>query len=332
MHKASYFEKTNDDIKCLLCPRKCSIYEGQAGFCRVRKNVGGVLYSENYALCSAAALDPIEKKPLYHFYPGASILSIGTRGCNFTCSFCQNWAISQENPRLINLSADEVVRLALEEKESIGIAYTYSEPTVWFEYVLETEKLAKKKKLKNVVITNGFINPAPLDELLAYTDAFNIDLKAFSPEFYQQVCSGRLEPVLDNIKKIAEHCHVEITTLLIPGLNDSKEEIGALADWLATINPEIPLHLTRYFPNYKLNLAPTPLETLQTAREAAAGYLHYVYVGNVAGEGITYCPHCKAVVIDRGKRRNYLTSDKTCRICGSRINIAGEIYFANDNE
>lgn len=332
MHKADYYEKTNDSIKCLLCPKKCRIQEGQAGFCHARKNVGGILYSENYALLSAAALDPIEKKPLYHFYPGAGILSIGTRGCNFACSFCQNWTISQENPRLVNLSVEEAVRLALGEKESIGMAYTYSEPSVWFEYVLETEKLAKKKGLKNVVVTNGYINPAPLDELLAYTDAFNVDLKAFSREFYQKVCSGTLQPVLDNIQKIAEHCHVEITTLLIPGLNDSKDEIGRLSDWLSKINVDIPLHLTRYFPNYKLNLAPTPPETLQTAKEAASQYLHYVYLGNAADEGITYCPHCRAVVIDRSKRRSYLTSDKHCRNCGKSIRIVGKIYFENDRD
>lgn len=327
MREASYYEIAADSIKCLLCPKKCSISEGQTGFCRVRKNVGGVLYTKNYDLCSSCAVDPIEKKPLYHFYPGANVFSIGTWGCNFNCSFCQNWSIAQHTPRLVELSSEQAVALALEQHSSIGMAYTYSEPSVWFEYVLETEKLANMQGLKNIVVTNGYINPEPLAQLIEYTDAFNIDLKAFNDKFYGQICGGTLEPILNNIQKAAEKCHVEITTLLITGLNDSKDEISSLADWLAKINVNIPLHLTRYFPNNQLTVPPTPLETMQQAYEIASQYLNYVYIGNVtdAQGANTYCPNCKAIVIDRGQWHSHLTKDNHCVYCGSAVKIVGEV-------
>jgi pyruvate formate lyase activating enzyme len=228
------------------------------------------------------ALDPIEKKPLYHFYPGSTILSVGTWGCNFHCQFCQNWAIAHGNPQVFFTEAEQLAQLAMQQgPDCIGVAYTYSEPTVWFEYVKDSAAAVKKAGLKNVLVTNGFINEEPLKALLPVIDAMNIDVKSFHPEFYQERCKGGLAAVKRTVEIASRHCHVEVTTLLIPGLNDSDEEITHLIHWLATINPEIPLHFSRYYPSYRMNRQPTPLETLMRARELALPFIHHVHIGNV---------------------------------------------------
>ena len=283
---AMYYEKIeNNKIHCYLCPHNCHIAPGKVGTCRVRKNIDGELYSLNYGKVTSIALDPIEKKPLYHFHPGNIILSVGTFGCNLKCSFCQNWEIAHETPNTYDITP---CRLA-EEAEiytpqgNIGIAYTYNEPSIWYEFVYETSKLIKEKGLANVLVTNGFINQKPLDDILPFIDAMNIDLKAFNASFYKDICksSGALEHVKNTIEKAANRCHVEVTTLVIPDLNDSIEEIEEMASWLASISSEIVLHLSRYFPRYKMDKPATQVKTLNTAAEKASKHLKYVYLGNV---------------------------------------------------
>lgn len=328
MREAMYYTKQDNGLLCLLCPKRCVIKEGMTGFCRVRRNRGDKLYTENYGFCSSYAIDPIEKKPLYHFYPGRYIFSVGTWGCNFACRFCQNWQIAQQEPDLQPLSPERAVEAAKGLAHNIGIAYTYSEPGVWFEYVLETAGLAKKQGLKNVMVTNGFINAEPLRELLPVMDAFNIDVKAFTEEFYRDVCAGTLGDVKRTVELAAAHSHVEVTTLLIPGLNDKESEISALARWLSGISPDIPLHLSRYFPNYKLDRPATSETILKMAYKEARRFMHYVYIGNVADERVnTYCFTCGELLIDRLRRENRLTPDKHCPKCGSKLPIAGNVDF-----
>ena len=330
MREAKYYEPHTQGVICSLCPKRCIIAQGRTGYCRVRKNIGNILYTENYAACSSYAIDPIEKKPLYHFYPGSLILSLGTWGCNFSCSFCQNWQIAQELPQTRELLPEKAVEIASQQAEqgNIGIAYTYSEPSVWYEYVLDTAKAVHKAGMKNVLVTNGFINREPLQEILPYIDAMNIDIKAFNNEYYHKICAGELEAVKETVELAAAHCHVEITTLLVPGLNDAKQEIAELAIWLGNVNVNIPLHFSRYFPNYKMDAPPTPLGTMKMAQETAGNHLKYIYLGNMEGDGVnTYCPSCKGIVIDRNRWQSYLVKVNKCSQCGSDISIVGEANF-----
>ncbi|KYZ77742.1 radical SAM protein [Anaerosporomusa subterranea] len=329
MKAAEYFSIEGDGVRCCLCPHNCLIRSDKTGFCRTRVNRNGSLYITNYGACTASAIDPIEKKPLYHFYPGADILSLGSWGCNFNCRFCQNWHLTQTNVEPTDLSPQESVNLAISAgKTNIGIAYTYSEPGVWFEYVRDAAIVARSAGLANVVVTNGYINPKPLAELLTCTDAMNIDVKAFTEDFYKTVCSGELHQVMSTVESAVQACHVEVTTLVIPGMNDSMNEISALAKWLATLSPDIPLHLSRYFPNYQMNLPATPLTTLQQAWQTAREYLHYVYIGNIGPTGTnTDCPGCGALLIERCQRKSWLTKDKLCPECGQRIPIIGQIMY-----
>jgi len=273
------------------------------------------------------SIDPIEKKPLYHFMPGAGILSVGTYGCNLSCKFCQNWEISQREAGHRELTPGELVRLAESTQgQSVGVAYTYSEPLVWYEFVYDCARLVRERGLVNVLVTNGYINPEPFRELLPYIDAVNIDLKAFSHEFYKSVCGGDLEPVLRSIRQAYESgCHVELTTLVVPGLNDSGEEIDSLATWMAELSPDIPLHVSRYFPNYRMTAPPTPISILQACAEAARTRLHYVYVGNAAvpGGSDTVCPSCGTTVIRRHgyDRVEVLLSGSSCPECGAGIPV-----------
>ena len=284
MKEALYYKKLNNDsVQCLLCPKLCKIKEGKSGFCGARENIGNKLFSNIYSRVSSMGMDPIEKKPLYHFYPGSLILSLGTIGCNFACPFCQNWQISQEHSvPTQNMSPSEAVEKAL-EKSSIGIAYTYSEPMIWYEYVMDTAKLAKEKGLKNVLVTNGYINEKPLKELLPFIDAMNIDLKAFDKKFYKEICKGDLETVLKTIKISSTSCHIEITNLVIPGFNDTTRHFENLVNWIKeNIGVDIPLHFSRYFPHYKMETSSiTPIETLEKAWEIAKRKLRYVYLGNI---------------------------------------------------
>ena len=282
MRTAQYWQSDGTAVRCLLCPHACVIAEGCTGRCRVRQNEIGKLVSLNFGEVSSMALDPVEKKPLYHFFPGKKVLSVGTWGCNFHCRFCQNWEIAHGKPRTVFVAPDELAQLASrQDADCIGVAYTYSEPTVWFEYVLEAAHAVKTMGLKNVLVTNGFINEKPLAELLKVTDAMNIDLKSFRPDFYKDVCSGGLDTVKKTVETAVRCCHVEVTTLLVPGLNDSEEEIEVLVKWLGSINRDIPLHFTRYFPCYQMTIPPTPRETLVRARELALPVINHVHIGNI---------------------------------------------------
>lgn len=273
-------------IQCEICPHACRLEEGQTGLCRARANKGGRIQSENYGLVTSLALDPIEKKPLYRFYPGSCILSVGSYGCNFRCSFCQNHEISmcdKENSEAMYVSPRQLVNKALElvPQGNIGLAFTYNEPLIGYEYVLDCSKLSKEQGLKNVVVTNGFINKQPLLHLLPYIDAMNIDLKGFSEGFYKSI-SGQLQTVMKTIETASKHCHVEVTTLIIPGENDSKEEMLRLSEWLASIDKAIPLHITRFFPRYRMtDKNPTPVETIHRLSGIAKQVLLYVYEGNI---------------------------------------------------
>jgi pyruvate formate lyase activating enzyme len=283
VHEALYYEKLDKKtVKCHLCPHNCTIIEGAKGVCGVRINKGGALYSEVYAKTTGVALDPIEKKPLYRYHSGEHILSLGTRGCNFRCDFCQNWHISQvPDVPMQDITSEEVIAKA-KSLNSFGIAYTYNEPFIWYEFVLDTAKLAKKHGLQNVLVTNGYVNMEPLEGLLPYIEAMNIDLKSFDDDFYTKVCKATLTPVLDVIKRSAKTCHVELTNLIIPTLNDSEGSIRKMVDWIyKNLGPEVPLHLSRYFPCYKMSIPPTPPETLKMAERIAKEKLKYVYIGNV---------------------------------------------------
>ncbi len=327
-----FYEKADDGgILCKVCPKLCNIKPGHRGFCRVRENREGRLYAANYGKCTSCAMDPVEKKPLYHFHPGSLILSLGTMGCNLRCGFCQNWEIAQGEPGWVYLAPRQAVNAALAAREGgspcVGLAYTYSEPFMWYEYVYDTAALAGEKGLKNVLVTNGYVNEEPLRRLIPRIDAMNIDVKAFTDRFYRETCAGRLDPVLRTVEAAAGECHVEVTTLLVPGLNDSPEEIKSLARWLAGVGRHIPLHFSRYFPNHKFNLDPTPGENLIRAREISREFLDYVYIGNAPDldGGRTICPDCRSTVIERMGHRISAAGLKgdQCACCGRKINLGG---------
>lgn len=330
MKEALYYKKTKDNgVQCFLCPHHCVISPGKRGTCGVRENRDGTLYSLNYNLVSSISLDPIEKKPLYHFHPGKLILSVGTVGCNFKCPFCQNWSISQVSPedlRLEKIDGQRLVSLAKSYK-SFGIAYTYNEPFIWYEFVLETSKIAKEEGLENVLVTNGYIEEEPFLELAPYISAMNIDLKAFTQDFYSKLCQGRLDKVLNIISlAYSKNIHVELTNLIIPSWNDGEEEIRKLVDWVASIDKNIPLHFSRYFPAYKFNLPPTPYETLLRAFSIAKDKLNFVYIGNVwdLESSTTFCPNCKNELIVRNGytiKKNLLSNSNLCPFCGKKIPI-----------
>jgi len=321
--EAMYYEKGKDNtVKCHLCPHNCTIKEGKVGICKVRKNIEGKLISLNYGKQTSYAYDPIEKKPLYHFYPGRDIFSIGSFGCNLNCDFCQNWEIAHGTTLTMEIEDEDILLLG-KSKNSIGIAYTYNEPTISYEYIYHISKLAKEKGLKNVLVTNGFINEEPLKEILPYIDAMNIDLKSMNEDFYKKICKGRLNPVLKTIEIAAKHTHVEITTLIIDGVNSSEEEIEALTNWIGNINREIPFHISKFFPHYKMQIPQTSYNTLIKAKDIAKKYLDYVYIGNVWGtDNNTYCPNCQSQLINRqGLGEIVGIKDEKCKVCGREINV-----------
>ncbi len=271
--------EANGRVLCELCPHLCKINLEQKGLCKVRMNKEGTLYTTNYGKIVSYSYDAIEKKPLNQFYPGSPIFSIGTFGCNLTCKFCQNHELVAYEGPISHISDEQVLELA-SQNGSIGIAFTYNEPTVWYEYVLDMSKKAQQKKLKVVLVTNGYINEAPLLELLPYIDAMNIDLKGMTDDFYKSICGGTLSPVLKTIEICAKHTHVEVTNLLIDGLNSDADALEAMCRWLARIDANIPLHISRYFPAHLLDVPKTRLETLSTARSIAEKYLKNIYIGN----------------------------------------------------
>lgn len=323
MNEALYYKKEDrEKVQCFLCPVHCHIMDGKIGACRVRKNINGTLYTLNYGKVSAMSLDPIEKKPLFHFYPGSSILSISSYGCNFKCSFCQNWELSQDTPIMKNMTADDIIKTAKNCRDNIGIAYTYNEPLIWYEFVYETAKKARENGLLNVLVTNGYIEIEPLMELLPYIDAMNIDIKGGS-RFYKKICKGNLDSVKKTIELSYSRTHIEVTSLIIPGLNDNVDEIDGMAKWLSSVSKDIPLHLSKYYPQYKMDNPETPIRTMLSAREIARKHLSYVYIGNVYGaDNNTYCPECGSLLVERVfKIKIAGISDGHCIKCGREINM-----------
>ncbi len=325
-----YQKKDNQKVQCSLCPDNCTIAEGRRGACKVRKNTKGMLIAENYSLISAIHTDPIEKKPLYHFYPGKPILSLGTAGCNLHCLFCQNYEISQstvDDIPLHFLSPEDAVNKALQISGNTGIAYTYNEPVIWYEFVYDTAILAHEKKLKNVMVSNGYINPEPLEKIIPLIDAFSVDLKAFSETFYKKITASKLQPVLESLKTIRNHRkHLEITNLVIPGLNDDERKFEQMIDWIAdTLGQDTVFHLSRYFPAWKMTIEPTPVDTLRRMYKIATEKLQYVYMGNVSPteEGQdTVCPQCGETVIHRNGYYTEITgldAKGNCTHCGHHI-------------
>ncbi len=320
-----YVKKENKKVICELCPYDCLIGEGHRGVCGIRINERGVLYATTYNTVSSIHLDPIEKKPLYHFYPGSSILSVGALGCSFNCMFCQNWELVEGNVPTHETTKEQLYEYA-KKMDSIGIAYTYNEPFIWFEFVYDTARYFREKGMKNVLITNGFVNIEPLEELIPYIDAMNIDLKAIEDDFYKLVCKGKLEPVKNTIEyAIKSGVHVELTNLLVTGYNTDEEKIKTLVDYVASLGKDTILHFSRYFPSYKLDAPPTPIETLEFAYKYAKKKLNYVYMGNVVDSktDTTFCPKCGNIIIERigySLKIKGLKGTK-CNRCGEEIKI-----------
>ena len=328
---ASWWENTqNGKIKCTLCPRYCLIGEGQVGFCYIRQNIEGKLYSTGYGRPTGFAIDPIEKKPLNHFYPGTGVLSFGTAGCNLGCKFCQNWSMSKARLAEVNaLHASPEVVVALALKHNVpSIAYTYNDPVIFGEYVIDISRLARKEGIHSVMVTNGYITGEAREEVYRYIDAANVDLKAFSEDFYYRLTGSHLKDVLDTLKWLVHETEVwvEITTLLIPGENDSDDEIKRLSNWIVKeLDENIPLHFTAFHPDFKMrDYPPTPPSTLHRARKIALNEgIKFCYVGNIHDpEGqTTYCPNCKSILIERDWHSVFQNKikDGRCPRCGMEI-------------
>ena len=324
----SLFKISGEKIECLLCPHFCKIAKGKTGICGVRKNAGDKIDLITYGVISGYSLDPVEKKPLYHFFPGQNILSVGSYGCNMRCDFCQNCNISQHVPdRLIaDTTPEKLVLNAHSADKNIGLAFTYNEPSIWFEFIRDTAIIAKDEGLSTVMVSNGYINPDPLNELTRVIDAFNIDLKAFNNIFYKKLTGAEMEPVKSSLKQIAESGkHLEITTLIIPGQNDDDKEMELQSKWIASeLGKGVPLHLSRFFPRYHRTDPSTPQDTLSRLYSIAAQNLDYVYVGNSnsdTGQN-TSCPVCSTIITIRTgyqvKLLN-LNAKGRCINCGTLI-------------
>ncbi len=350
-HQALLWDKITDKdnntlVQCKLCNFRCKIADGQRGHCQVRKNIDGKLYSLNYHSIIALNVDPIEKKPLFHFQPGSKSFSIAAAGCNFQCDFCQNWQISQ-SPRMQRLhdtnhhiagqsySPQTIVNAAIQHNCS-SIAYTYTEPTIFMELAAECSQLAHQNNIANVFVSNGYMTTEAIDYASSFLDAINVDLKSFNDDFYRTVCKARLEPVLQTLKYIAHNTDIwlEVTTLLIPGANDSADEIQSIANFIAhQLGPHVPWHISRFYPNFeRTNTPPTPRETLTKAYKIGkqAG-LRYIYTGNIPGDKheSTFCYNCNQLLI---KRIGYtidrinLNNDNTCPNCGTKLDGIPNVY------
>lgn len=328
--EAMLYERLDQErVHCYLCSHHCKIAPSKTGFCGVRENVGGALFTRAYGKVIAREVDLIEKKPLYHVLPGSTSFSIAAIGCNFRCGFCQNWQISQ---------ADEAARLGIKEYDMLpedivkqaqkrgckSISYTYTEPTIFFEYAYDTARLAKDEGLYNIFVTNGYMTKETLDAIAGYLDAANVDLKSFSDDFYKLNCRAKLQPVLDSIAYMKElGIWVEVTTLIIPGQNDSPEQLDEIAAFLASVDKAIPWHLSRFYPSYQFSqIPPTAVETLKKAKDIAVSHgLHFVYLGNVPEGSDTFCYNCKELLV----RRSYPVIEQLkikegkCAECGAKV-------------
>ncbi len=325
LKEAMFYKKLKEEkVNCNLCPHSCVIPVDEAGECGVRKNVEGKLYSLVHSKACALSIDPIEKKPLYHFFPGAESLSVATVGCNFSCHFCQNYNISQISPEKVfgdNYPPEKIVELA-ERYGSKIISYTYTEPTIFYEYAFDTMKLAKEKGLKNIWVSNGYTNIEPIKKMAPFLDAINIDVKG-NEEVYKSLCGASLQPVLNSLKEYKKHnIWIEVTSLIIPGYNDSLEWINFLSKWINdNLGKKTPLHLSRFSPQYKmLETEPTPLKTLEKLYGAAKKKLDYIYIGNIPTSryGNTYCPKCGDLAIRREGFKAEIKKLK-CEKCNEKI-------------
>jgi len=324
-------------VQCDLCPRYCKLRDGQRAFCFVRERVGDSIYLTSYGRATGFCVDPIEKKPLNHFYPGSAVLSFGTAGCNLGCKFCQNWDISKarEIELLSEHARPEKVAEAAVRTGSKSVAFTYNDPIIFAEYAIDTAKACHERGIKTVAVTNGYISKEARADFFGVIDAANVDLKAFTPEFYRKLCAAEIEPVLENLKWLVHETDVwvEVTTLLIPGHNDSVEEIDRLCDWVAqNLGPDVPLHFSAFHPDFKmLDVPPTPPETCRRAREQALAHgIRYAYSGNIhdVESDSTHCPHCHELLIERDwyEIGSYRLRGDHCPGCGTRV--AGR--FADD--
>ncbi|WP_319561321.1 AmmeMemoRadiSam system radical SAM enzyme [Marispirochaeta sp.] len=317
----SYTVSHTNTLECALCPHHCRISSGKRGFCGVRENRNGELSLPFYGAISSGGIDPIEKKPIFHFLPGTMSFSIGFWGCNLRCPFCQNYNISQRvQENSAHTSPEETIKKA-RESGCHSISYTYSEPLVHFEYCMDCARLAREAGIANVIVTNGMLNPAPAEELFSVMDAANIDLKSYNPDYYRRELKGDLDAVKNAIIFAANRCHLELTTLLVPGKNDDPEEIEGLLDFITDVNKNIPLHLSRYFPNYKSNMPATTIESMDRITTRARQVLNYVYQGNTGSAADTVCPRCGTTLIQRsGYRVRILNrSGSICDSCGSEL-------------
>lgn len=320
------FLKYDKYLECRLCPHLCKIREGKTGICGVRKNSGERIDLLTYGVISGYSLDPVEKKPLYHFFPGHKILSVGSYGCNMRCDFCQNWHISRKtmDKFMANTSTDKILEDALTSYGNIGLAFTYNEPVIWFEYMRDVAVAIKEKGMVTAMISNGFVNSYPLSEIITFIDAFNIDLKAFNPDFYKKFTGADIEPVKETLKTIAvSGKHLEITTLIIPGRNDDQAEMEDEAKWIAgELGDETPLHLSRYYPTYKSKNPPTAQSTLQILSDTARKHLKNVYLGNTSSSTgqQSFCTGCASVITHRtgySTRLINIDNEGKCTKCGT---------------
>ncbi|NQS97349.1 MAG: AmmeMemoRadiSam system radical SAM enzyme [candidate division Zixibacteria bacterium] len=325
---APFYSIKGNRLVCEICPRFCKLKDGQEGLCRGRRNIGGKLYAVNYGETASIAMDPIEKKPLYHFHPGEIILSVGPNSCSFTCKFCQNYQISQQKIPTRRVTPEELAAYS-RRQGSIGVAYTYTEPLMWYEFLLDCGAEFHAQGMYNVLVTNGYVNPAPFDKLIPLIDAMNVDLKSMDDDFYRKLCGGvRLQPVLDTITAAHQAgIHIEITQLLITGENDSREQIERTVRWIADLGKDIPIHFSRYFPHYKFTAPATKSATLEQAYRIASQELEWVYVGNIALDvgNHSYCPSCGKMLVERwGYHTNVKAlRENKCGECGR------EVYFRN---
>mgnify|MGYP003530617226 FL=1 len=331
-HVRGRWQHALDDgrIQCDLCPRYCRLHDGQRAFCFIRERIGDEIFLSSYGRATGFCIDPIEKKPLYHFYPGSSVLSFGTAGCNLGCKFCQNWDISKakEIEKLTDLATPAQIAEAALREGCKSVAFTYNDPVIFAEYAIDCAKECRARGVKAVAVTAGYITPEARADFFSVIDAVNVDLKAFDPDFYQRLCSAELAPVLDTLKWLKHETALwlEVTTLLIPGHNDSIEEVDRLCDWFVReLGPDVPLHFSAFHPDFKLLDVPvTPPGTCQRAREQALAHgIRYVYSGNIhdVTGGSTSCPTCQAVLIERDwyELGRYALDGNRCRACGAIV-------------
>ncbi|MFC1477019.1 AmmeMemoRadiSam system radical SAM enzyme [candidate division KSB1 bacterium] len=330
-YPARYWQRLKDGrVRCDLCPRYCKLQDSQRGFCFVRMNRNNTMVLTTYGRSSGFCIDPIEKKPLNHFYPGSSILSFGTAGCNLGCKFCQNWNISKSRQmdRIAEHAMPDRIAAAAKNSGCKSVAYTYNDPVIFAEYAIDIARECRESGVKNVAVTAAYITETARPDFFEYMDAANVDLKAFSENFYKKYCLGKLQPVLDTLKYLKHETDVwiELTTLLIPGLNDSDKELGGLSEWVAAeLGTEVPMHFTAFHPDYKVTDRPrTPVPLLNKARDIALSKgIRYVYTGNVTDRkhASTYCPECGKMLIEREwyDLHTYNLEGNSCKFCGALI-------------